>query len=140
HLVHDATAQSGLQYMKLSLAHCSFEAEQEPVVEARWIVYAILVEDQRVRERADFKEPVPVGVVPGQARDLETHHDPRASHPHVGDQALKSLAPGGGRARLALVAVDDDDLVVGPTERSCAATQRVLTLRAFDVLDDLAHR
>ncbi len=64
HLIEDSTAQPGLEDVKLGLAHGSFKAEQEPIVEAHWIVDAILVKDQRVGQRADLQQAMPVRVVP----------------------------------------------------------------------------
>jgi len=60
-------------------------------------------------------------------------------HAHIGDQALKPFTPGCRRARLALIIVDDDNLIVAPTECDRATTQRVLAFRALDVFDDLPH-
>ena len=102
--------------MKFGFAHGSFQAEQQAVVEARWIVDAILVEDQCVGERADLQQTMPVGIVPGQTRDLEPHNHARMSHADIGDQALKTFAPNCRCARLALVVVDDDNLIVAPAQ------------------------
>ncbi len=61
------------------------------------------------------------------------------AHAHIGDQTLKAFTPGRRSARLALIVVDDDDLIVAPAECDGAATQRVLAFRALDVLEDLPH-
>src|SRR5262249_8555681 len=37
HLIEDSTAQPSFEDVKFRLAHGSFKAEQEPIVEARWI-------------------------------------------------------------------------------------------------------
>ena len=113
---------------------------KKPVVEAGWIVHAVLVEDQRIGEGADLQQAMPVGVVPRQAGYFQTHDDARAPHADIAHQALKSLAPRRRRAGLALVAVDDDDLIVAPAEGGRAAAKGILPLRALDVLDDLSHR
>jgi hypothetical protein len=42
------------------------------------------------------------------------------SHADVADQPLKPLAPGRRRAGLALIVVDDDDLLVMPAEGDSA--------------------
>jgi len=55
-------------------------------------------------------------------------------------QSLKSFPPGRRCARLALVAIDGNDLVVAPAQRDRTATKGILPLRALDVLDDLSHR
>ena len=139
-LVQDPAAQSRLQDVQLCLAHRSLEAEKEPVVGVRRLVHAILVEDQGVRQRADLEQPMPVGVVPREPRDLESHHNAGPPKPDVRHQPPKPLAPRRGCPRLSLVGVDHNDAIVGPAERRCARSKRVLPLGALDVLDDLLHR
>src|SRR5262249_29057598 len=82
---------------------------------------------------------MPVGIVPRQAGHLQTHDAACTPHPYIGHQALKASGPRRRRTRLALIAVDDDDLVIAPAERGRAAAKRVLPLRTLDVLDDLSH-
>ena len=60
-------------------------------------------------ERADLQQPVPVGRVARQARDLQPQHDPGAAHADLGDQLLEALAVHRRGARLAEIGVDDDD-------------------------------
>ena len=126
--------------MEFGLAHRAFQTQKEPVVETGWIVDAVLVEDQSVGESANLQQAVPVGIVPRQPGHFEAHDDAGVPHADVGHQALKTAAPGRRRAGLALVAVDDDDLLVAPAECGRAAAQRVLPLCALDVFDDLSHR
>ena len=98
-LGQDAALQAGADEVQLGLAHRAFEAEQQPVVEVAGVVEAVLVADQRPGERADLEQPVPVGVVAGQARDLEAEHDPGLAQADLGDQALEALAAGRRGAR-----------------------------------------
>ena len=125
--------------MQLGLAHCPLETEQQPVVEVRRVVHTVLVEDQRLGERADLEQPMPVGRVARQSRDLQAEHHARATHADLGDELLETLSVR-RRTRLAKVGVDDDDAVVGPSQRRRALPQRVLALRALCVLDDLPQR
>ena len=60
-LVEDPPAQARPQHVKLRFAHGPFEPKQQSVVEVCGIVDAVLVENQRVGQRADFQKPVPVG-------------------------------------------------------------------------------
>jgi len=62
-----AAAQAGPDEVQLGLAHGALEPEEEPVVELAGVVEAVLVADQRVGERADLQQPVPIGVVACQA-------------------------------------------------------------------------
>jgi len=83
---------------------------------------------------------VPVGVVPRQTRDLKPHHDARTAHAHIRHQTSKAFPPGGRRSRLALITIDHDDPVVSPAQCGGTGPKGVLTLGAFDVLNDLPHR
>lgn len=75
-----------------------------------------------------------------ELRDLEPHDDTRAAHPDVAHQPLESVAAGHRRARLPLIAVDDDDALLRPPEGGCPLAKRVLALRALGVFKDLPKR
>ncbi len=68
------------------------------------------------------------------------NHDPGASHADIADQPLEPLAPNRRCAGLALIVVDDNDLLVAPTEGDGASAERILALGALGILDDLPHR
>ena len=101
--------------MQLGLAHGALEPEQQPVVEVGRVIEAVLVADQRAGHGADLQQPVPVGVVAGQPGHLQAEHDPGPAHADLGDQALEAFPVGGRGAGLALVGVDDDDLLGWPS-------------------------
>src|SRR5436309_2079444 len=61
--------------VELGLTHRALEAQQQPVVEVTGIVDAVLVEDERVGERADLEEPMPVGGAPREPRDFQAHDE-----------------------------------------------------------------
>ena len=83
---------------------------------------------------------MPVTVVAGQARALESEHDPGLLERHVGDETLEAFAIGGRGAREALVDVDHDHPLPRPAERDCAAAQVILAHGRLTVLDHLTHR
>ena len=128
-----------MQHVQFRLAHRALESEQEPVVEVSGIVDAVLVEDQRVAQRADLQQPMPVGGVAGQPRDLEPEHDAGATHADFGDQVLEPLAVLVGSG-LTEVGVDHDNPLGRPAERHRPLAQCILAARALRVLDHLAHR
>ena len=84
-LIQQAAAQPGVEHVQLGLAHGALEAEQQPVVEVAGIVNAVLVEDQRVAQRGDLQQAVPVGRVARQPRHLEPEHDSGAAHADLRD-------------------------------------------------------
>src|SRR5260370_2624996 len=61
--------------MQLGLAHGALEPEQEAIIEEGWMIDALCIADQRVGEAAEVDEPVPIGVIARQARDLESEHE-----------------------------------------------------------------
>jgi hypothetical protein len=123
--------------MQFGLAHGAFEAEQQPVVELAGIIEPVLVADQRRGQRADLQQPVPVGVVAGQPGHLQPEHDPGPAHADLGHQVLEPLPARGGRAGVALVGVDGDDLGGRPAQRHGALPQRVLAGGGLGVVEDL---
>jgi hypothetical protein len=82
---------------------------------------------------------MPVRVIPCKARHFQSHYDSRAAQAHLSNQVLEALTPSRRSARLTLIAVYHDDLILVPAERHGPTTQSVLTLRAFHILDDLPH-
>ena len=61
---------------------------------------------------------MPICVVASQARNLEPEHDPGLADPDLGHEALEALPVCSRGAGVALIAVDDDDLLRGPAERA----------------------
>ena len=131
--------QAGAQDVQLGLAHRALQPKQQAIVEVGRVVEAVLVEDQRVRERADLEQAVPVGRAAGEARDLEAEHHPDLAEAHGGDQLLEAFAVRVGAGET-LVAVDDHDAFARPAEGHGALAQGVLALRALRVLEDLPER
>jgi hypothetical protein len=139
-LVQDAALQAGLKDVQFGLAHRALQAQQQPVVEARRVVDPVLVEDQGARHRRQFEQPMPVGVVARQARDLQPQHDAGVPQRHLGDQVLEAVTLtrlGTGQAQIA---VDDVHPLDGPAQRDRTLAQRVLALGALGVLEHLAQR
>ena len=72
-LTQDAALQprmQHMQHMQLGLTHRALEPEQQAIVEIARIVDAVLVEDQSVGQGANLQQPVPVGGVARQPRNL----------------------------------------------------------------------
>src|ERR1700745_985138 len=66
-LITNPAIEPGAQHMQLGLAHRSFEAEQQTVVEQRRMIDAVSVPDQCVGQPGEIDEAVPVGVVASEA-------------------------------------------------------------------------
>ena len=123
--------------MQLGLAHRSFEAEQQTVVEQRRMIDAVGVPDQRVGETGEIDEAVPIGVVAGEPRHLETEHEPDAGECDLSGEARKSGACDRAGAGKAEVLVDDENAILGPAEFARFAGKCILPLRQFAIVLDL---
>jgi hypothetical protein len=132
--------QPGTDEAELAFGHGPLEAQQQPVVEAAGVVEAVLIADQGAGQAAQLQELVPVGVVAGQPGALQAEHDPGPAQRHLGDQLLEALPVGVRRAGVALVDVDDGELVRRPAQRDRLAAQVVLADGGLGVVDDLLQR
>ena len=137
-LVADAAVQACAQNMQLGLAHGALEAEQQSIVEHGRVIDAVGIADERVGEAAEIEQAIPVGVVAGEAGDLETEHDPDMSERDFGGEPREAAALDDAGAGKAEVFVDDDDLLRRPAERSRPGGQGILALCGLAIVLDLS--
>jgi hypothetical protein len=102
------------------------------------IVNPIFIQDQRIGERTDLQQPVPVRRVPRQSGNLKTQHDASSPKAHFSHQSLKAFPVGGRCPRQTQITINDDDAIFRPTECQCPLAQSILALGALGVLDHLA--
>ena len=95
--------------MQFRFAHGSFETQQEAIIEVRWIIHAVFIENERVGQSADLQQPVPVGGVSRQAGNFQAKHDASFAQADFGDQLLKAFPIHSRGAGLPEIGVDDDD-------------------------------
>jgi hypothetical protein len=123
--------------VQLGLAHRPLETEHQPVVELRRVVYPVCVGDQRVGQRAQIQQLVPVGVVASQPRRLDPEHDADLAQPDIGDQLPKPGARTRRSTGTAQVLIDHPHLAQRPAQRRGPLPQLVLAGQALGVLHDL---
>jgi hypothetical protein len=126
--------------MELGFAHRAFQAQQQTIVEQRRVVDAIIVADQCVGDAAEFQQAIPVGVVAGQARDLEAQNDSHVGQRHFAGQRSEAGALVGTGAGQPEVFIDDDHLLSGPTQLAGFVGQGVLASCGFPVMLHLGWR
>ena len=130
-------ARPGAQHVQLGLAHRSFEAEQQTVVEQRRMIDAVSISDQCVGQPGEIDEAVPVGVVASEARHLEPKNKPDAGECDLGGEARKAGARDRAGARETDILVDDDDAFIRPAELASFGGECILSLRQFAIVLDL---
>ena len=126
--------------MRGALCFRSIQTQQQAIVEVRRIVQPILIEDERVGERAQLKQPMPIGGVARQTRYFKTEHDTDATQTDFGHQTLKAFPISRSGAGLSEVAVDHDNPIKRPAQGDSALPERILPVSALGVLEDLAQR
>src|SRR5262245_45211679 len=102
--------------MQLRLAHRSFQAEQQTVVEQGRMIDAVGIPDQRVGETGEVDEAVPIGVVAGEPRHLETEHEPNMGERNLSSETREAGSCNRTGAGKAEVLVDDENAILGPAE------------------------
>src|SRR5271165_6511622 len=126
--------------MKFRFRHGSLQPEQKSVVKMAGIVESILIQNERIGERADFQKTVPIRGVARQSRNFQAKYDPGSFQTHLGHQLLKSLAVRRRSCGLTEIAVDDNDALNRPAQSDGTLTKIILPDRALSVLKHLAQR
>ena len=70
-----AANQPSAKDVELRFAHRALEPQQQPVVEMARIVQAVLIQNQRLAQRAQLEQLMPIGRTARQPRNLESEHD-----------------------------------------------------------------
>lgn len=108
------------------------------IIELARIVDTLTVDDEGVRESAEIEELIPIAIVAGQPRDVETDDSAGVPEADLGHEALEARTPGSRRAGLAEIFVDHDHLA--PAQAACVVLQVVLTAAALVMMTDLRER
>jgi hypothetical protein len=114
--------------MQLGLAHRPLQPEQQTVVEQRRMIDAVGIPDQRVGEAGKINEAMPVGVVAGEPRHLETEHDADAGERNLSSETSEAGSCNRTGAGKAEVLVDDENAILGPAELARLGGERILAL------------
>src|SRR5258708_25270735 len=93
--------------VEFRLAHDAGQAQQQTIVVGLWVVEALAIRNEHAEHRAELKELMPVSIVAGQARSVETDHKTGVAKADFGDQLLEAVALDAGRSRFAEILVTD---------------------------------
>lgn len=126
-------SQTLTNQMQLSLGHRALQAQHQPRVVIAGVIDAVTIADQRVGQRAQVHQVVPVSVSPRQPRDLDPEHQPDTAEPDFGNEPLKPAAVTRLRPPTTQVIIDHDHPVLVPPEQHCPLRELILQLTALDV-------
>ncbi len=133
-LVADPAIEAGANDMQLCFTHGAFESEDQAVIEKRRVIEPIAIADQSVGDAAEIEQAIPIGIIAREARNFETKDDADSAESNFGGQACEAGALGHTGAGKTEVLINEDHLLVGPTELPCPLGQRVLPRGRFPVL------
>jgi hypothetical protein len=136
-LAAPSAIQARPQHVQLRFAHCPFQPQQQAVVEQRRMIKAISIGNQRIRKTSQFDEPMPVGVISRQTRDLQSQYEPDTPQRHIGSELGKTGTSSSARARQSEIGINDQDLFSRPSEFASALRQLVLPACRFPIVLDL---
>jgi hypothetical protein len=74
------------------------------------MIEPVAICDERVGQRTEVKQLIPVCVVAGQTRHFDAEDDPHLAQAHIGDEVLEAFPCAQLGARASEVVVDDDNL------------------------------
>src|SRR5260370_11203452 len=123
--------------MELGLRHAALETQQQTIVMQSRIVDAFYVNHQRVRQRADFQQAIPVAARASQTRDFQAEHGPNVPEADFSHQPLEAVPANGRRARVPLILVDDVDTGCRPSQILGPLHQIILSHRTPRIFTDL---
>jgi hypothetical protein len=139
-LTHPGAVQALLDGMQLHLAEGALQAQEQPVVEQARIVDGGVISDQGPAHGTQLEEPIPLGRVPGEADHLEGQDEAHLAQADRRGEIAKAIPPMSGGTScpaLALILVDDPDLLRCPAELLGTFRQPVLPAGALWMLTDL---
>ncbi len=84
--------QALLHHVQLGFTHRPFQAQQQPIVVGPRVVDPFGIADQRLTDRADVEQMVPIPVAPRNARDVEAENQADLSQRRLGDHLVEAGA------------------------------------------------
>jgi len=97
--------------MQLGLTHRALETKQQSIVEHRRMIDTVGIGDQRVSDAAEIEQAIPIGIVAGEAGDLESENNPDVAKCDLRGEPRKTtplVDTGSGNTE---VFIDDDHLL-----------------------------
>ncbi|MGY4568373.1 hypothetical protein ACVWY5_001443 [Bradyrhizobium sp. USDA 3256] len=125
--------------MQLRLAHDAGQAQQQAVVVGARIVKPLAIRNDHTKYRAQLEKLMPVPVIAGQARSVETHHKTGVAKADLGNELLETMTIRAASTGLAEILVNHLNALGRPAQTDGTIDKAVLQLRALLVLAHLVH-
>jgi hypothetical protein len=82
----------GTHHKKLGLTHGAFQAEQEPIIEGRWIIDPLFIQDQVLGKRTHFQEMMQITGVAREPGDFQPQNQSYMAESYLSYQSLERKA------------------------------------------------
>ncbi|KUR73873.1 hypothetical protein AQZ50_18755 [Novosphingobium sp. Fuku2-ISO-50] len=115
--------------MQLRFRHRTFQAQQQPIVKVARIVNAIGICDQRIKQRTNLQELMPIPARACQAGHLYAQHQADMTKTNFRDKTLKPEPSLNRRARTPKIIVNHNNRLARPTQHEGTVDQRILQPR-----------
>ena len=103
------------------------------------IVKPLAVRNEHAEYRTQFEKLMPVPVIAGQARSVETHHKTGVAKADLGNELLETMTIHATSTGFAQVLVNHLDALRRPAQTDGAIDKAVLQLGALLMLTHLVH-
>jgi hypothetical protein len=112
--------------MQLRLAHDAGQAQQQAVVVGARIVKPLTIRNEHAEYRAQFEKLMPVPVIAGQARSIETHHQTGVAKADLGNELLETMTIHAASTGFAEILVNHLNALRRPTQTDGTIDKAVL--------------
>jgi hypothetical protein len=136
-LVADASIESSADDVQFGFTHGALETEQEAIVEESGMVDTVAVSNEGVGEAAEFEQAIPVSVVASKAGNLDAKDDAHSSQGDLTGHANEARPFVGGGTGQSEILIDDDDLLLSPSQLAGSVGEGVLASSGLAVVLDL---
>jgi hypothetical protein len=119
----------------LHLADCALHAQHQPIVDLRWIIDPVGIDQQNTNDTAELQERMPVA--PG-SRQARRFHAENGADLTVANRTQHALKAGAVRNTCRTPQLLVDDLYLCPSQLAGTINQRVLQPLAFQIVLHLA--
>ena len=120
--------------MEFGLTHSAFQSEDEAVIEEGGVIETIAVADQSVSDATQIEEAIPIGIIAGEAGNLEAEDYADPTESNFGSETGEAGAVGEASAGKTEILIDEDHLVGCPAEILSALNKSVLARGRFAVI------
>src|SRR5450432_170554 len=130
----NACDQATTQRVHFQFRDRAFQTEQQPAIDRARIIHTVAIGDQAAGMAAEIEQLVPVGAVAGEARRFISEDHANLAQANLSGKLLKAESTGGRRGCATGIVIDDEYVVLMPSQLTRTLPHRVLQPLALGVV------